>query len=128
MQALRSRVPVTLALIALPILLAADAGAVTLMKLSVPDDADEAGRAGVQAILFSNVATPDEAQMAFNASKAVADTHHEHIDPSSFTITQDGTVTLTVSKHTGTILFKHLPILSGLTKTTVTTTVARASW
>jgi hypothetical protein len=127
-QALRSRVPVTLALIALPILLAADAGAVTLMKLAVPDDADEAGRAGVQAIMFNGVATPEEAQLAFDASKAVADTHREHIDPASFTITQDGAVTLTVSKHTGTVLFKHLPILKGLTHTTVTTTVARASW
>jgi hypothetical protein len=126
--ALKSRLPVTVVLIALPIIMAVDAGAVTLTKLSVPDDADEAGRAGVQAILFNGIATPEEAQIAFDASKAVADTHHEHIDPTTFTITKDGTVTLTVSKNTGTILFKHLPILSGLTHTTATTTVARASW
>src|SRR5436853_4549751 len=81
-QALKSRVPViTLALIALPIVLAVDAGAVTLTKLAVPDDADEAGRAGVQAIMFNGVATPEEAQLAFTAAKSVSDTHHEHIDP-----------------------------------------------
>jgi hypothetical protein len=117
-----------LALIALPIVLAADAGAVTLTKLSVEDDADEAGRAGVQAILFNGVATPEQAQLAFDASKAVADTHHEHIDPATYTITKDGAVTLTVTKHTGSILFKHIPGLKGLTTTTATTTVARASW
>jgi hypothetical protein len=115
-------------LIALPILLAADAGAVTLMRLSVPDDADEAGRAGVQAIMFNGVATPEEAQLAFTAAKSVSDTHREHIDPTTFLITKDGAVTLTVTKHTGSILFKHLPGLKGLTTTTVTTTVARASW
>jgi hypothetical protein len=127
-QALRSRVPVTLALIALPIIMAADAGAVALTKLSVADDASEAGRAGVQAILFNGVATPEEAQLAFTAAKSVSDTHHEHIDPTTFLITKDGTVTLTVTKHTGSVLLKHLPGLKGLTTTTVTTTVARASW
>jgi hypothetical protein len=128
-QALKTRVPVvTLALIALPIVLAVDAGAVTLTKLAVPDDAAEAGRAGVQAIMFNGVASPEEAQAAFTAAKSVADTHHEHIDPASFTITKDGQVTLTISKHTGTILFKRLPMFKGLTHTTATTTVARASW
>jgi hypothetical protein len=115
-------------MIALPILIAVDAGSVTLTKFSVSDDADEAGRAGVQAIMFNAVATPEEAQRAYDASKSVADTHHEHIDPASFTITKDGTVTLTVSRSSGTILFKHLPGLEGLTHTTVTTTVSRGSW
>jgi hypothetical protein len=128
MQALRSRLIVTLPLIVLPVVIAADAGAVTLTKLSVSDDADEAGRAGVQAIMFNGAATPEEAQLAFTAAKAVSDTHHEHIDPASFTITKDGAVTLTVTKHTGSVLFKHLPGLKDLTTTTVTTTVARASW
>jgi hypothetical protein len=127
-QATRSRLWVTLPLIVLPIVIAADAGSVTLTKLSVSDDAEEAGRAGVQAIMFNGVATPEQAQHAFDAAKAVSDTHHEHIDPTSFTITKDGTVTLTVTKHAGTILFKHLPMLKRLTTTTVTTTVARASW
>jgi hypothetical protein len=127
--ALKSRVPVlTVALIALPIVLAVDAGAVTLTKLAVPDDAGEAGRAGVQAILFNRTATPEEAQLAYTAAKSVADTHHEQIDPATFTITKDGAVSLTVSKHTGTILFKHLPILKDLTTTTASTTVDRASW
>ena len=124
----RAHTLVVFPLIALPILIAADAGSVTLMKLSVPDDAGEAGRAGVQAIYYSGVATPEEAQTAFTAAKSVADTHHEHIDPATFTITKDGAVTLTVTKHAGTVLFKHLPGLKGLTESKVTTTVARASW
>jgi hypothetical protein len=124
----RPRLPLTLAMIALPILIAVDAGSVTLTKFSVSDDADEAGRAGVQAIMFNEAATPEEAQRAFDAAKSVSDTHHEHIDPASFTITKDGTVTLTVSKHSGTVLFKRIPGLNGLTTTKVTTTVSRASW
>jgi hypothetical protein len=115
-------------MIALPILLAVDAGSITLTKFSVSDDAQEAGRAGVQAILFNAAATPEEAQRAFDAAKSVSDTHREHIEPTSFTITKEGAVTLTVSKHSGTVLFKHIPGLRGLTTTTVTTTVARASW
>lgn len=124
----RSRALTVLPMIALPILLAVDAGSITLTKFSVSDDAQEAGRAGVQAILFNAAATPEEAQRAFDAAKSVSDTHREHIEPTSFTITKEGAVTLTVSKHSGTVLFKHIPGLRGLTTTTVTTTVARASW
>jgi len=119
-----------LPLVVLPIVLAADAGSVTLMRMSVPDDADEAGRAGVAAITFATGTnpTPEEAQSAYDAATSVADTHGEHIDPATFTIYKDGSVTLTVRRSAGTVLFRHLPFLSGLTHTQSTTTVHRADW
>jgi hypothetical protein len=127
-QKLGTRPLTLLPLIALPILLAWDAGAVTLMRMSVPDDADQAGRAGVMAIQFNNDATPEEAQSAFAAAKQVTDGHDETIDPASFTIYKDGSVTLKVSRSTPTVLFKFLPFFSGLTHTSTTTTVRRAAW
>ncbi len=120
-----ARVLVALPMIALPTVGVADLGSVALVHLSVPDDADEAGRAAVQALQFSRTATPKDAEIGFNAAKSVTDLHHQHLDPQSFTIYRDGSVRLTVSKTAPTILFKRLPGLKGLTHTTTTTTVAR---
>jgi hypothetical protein len=118
----------TLPMIILPIVLCWDAGAVTLMHMSVPDDAQQAGQAAVQAIQYMTTPTPDEAQAAFTAAKGVTDLHGEKLDPTSFTIYQDGSVTLKVSRSTDTLLFKYLPFLGGLDQTSTTVTVDRASY
>jgi len=117
-----------LPVIILPIVLAWDAGAVTLMHMSVPDDAQQAGQAAVQTMQYMTTPTPDEAQAAFTAAKQVTDLHGETIDPTSFTIYKNGSVTLKVSRSTDTVLFKYLPFLSGLAKTSSTVTVDRASY
>jgi hypothetical protein len=117
-----------LPMIILPIVLCWDAGAVTLMHMSVPDDAQQAGQAAVQAIQYMTYPTPDEAQAAFTAAKGVTDLHGETLDPASFTIYKDGSVTLKVSHSTDTVLFKYLPFLSALDNTSTTVTVQRAGY
>lgn len=128
MLLLGSRTLTVVPMIVLPILVAFDAGSVALMQLAAPDNAAEAGRAGVTAIFNDNQATPDNAQVAFDAAKEVADTHGETIDPTSFRIHSDGSVSLTTGKSTDTVLFKHLPGLRGLTHTQTTVTVNRSNW
>lgn len=128
MLLLGSRTLTVLPMIVLPIVIAFDGGSVAIMKLAAPDNAAEAGRAGVTAIYNDNQATADNAQVAFDAAKSVSDNYGETIDPTSFRIQSDGSVTLTVSKSTDTVLFKHLPGLRGLTHTTTTETVKRSNW
>ena len=128
MQLVGRRPLTMLPVIILPIVLAWDAGAVTLMHMSVPDDAQQAGQAAVQTMQYMTTPTPDEAQAAFSAAKGVTDLHGETIDPTSFTIYKNGSVTLKVSRSTDTVLFKYLPFLSGLAKTSSTVTVDRASY
>jgi hypothetical protein len=127
-QLLGTRPLMMLPAIILPIVLAWDAGAVALMHMSVPDDAQQAGQAAVQAIQYMTYPTPDEAQAAFNAAKGVTDLHSEKIDPAGFTIYKDGSVTLKVTRSTDTVLFKYLPFLSGLAKTSSTVTVQRSTY
>lgn len=115
-------------LIALPILVAFDSGSIALMQIAAEDNAGEAGRAAVSAIAFERDATPDNAQLAYDAAKSVADTHHETIDPKTFRIHSDGSVTLTTGKSTQTVLFKHIPGLRGLTRTAHTLTTTRSNW
>lgn len=115
-------------MVVLPIVVAFDAGSVALMQLAASDNAAGAGRAGVTAIYNDNQATPDNAQAAYDAAKSVTDGHGETIDPTSFRIHSNGSVTLTVGKSTDTALFKHLPGLRGLTSTQNTMTVSRSNW
>jgi hypothetical protein len=126
---LGSRPLTVLPMIILPIVLAWDGGAVTLMRMSVPDDAQQAGQAAVLAIQYmTGNPTTDEAQSAFNAAKQVTDEHGETLDPTSFTIFQNGSVRLTVTRSISTVLFKYLPGLSDLDKTTTTVTVNRSTY
>jgi len=128
-QLLGSRPLTMLPAIILPIVLAWDGGSVTLMRMSVPDDAQQAGAAAVLAIQYmTGNPTTDEAQQAFNAAKQVTDEHGEKLDPTSFTIFQDGSVRLTVSRSINTVLFKYLPGLSDLDKTTTTITAQRSHY
>jgi hypothetical protein len=127
-QLVGSRPLAVLPMIILPIVLAWDAGAVTLTHMSVPDDAQQAGQAAAQAIQYMTSPTPDEAQAAFTAAQGVTNPNGETINPTTFTIYQDGSVTLTVSRSTDTLLFKYLPFLSGLDKTSTTVTVDRATY
>jgi hypothetical protein len=128
-QLLGSRPLTVLPMIILPIVLAWDGGAVTLMRMSVPDDAQQAGQAAVLAIQYmTGNPTADEAQSAFNSAKQVTDEHGETLDPTSFTIFQNGSVRLTVSRSISTVLFKYLPGLSDLDKTTTTVTVNRSTY
>jgi hypothetical protein len=97
--------------------------------MSVPDDAQQAGQAAVLAIQYmTGNPTTDEAQSAFNAAKQVTDEHGETLDPTSFTIFQNGSVRLTVTRSISTVLFKYLPGLSDLDKTTTTVTVNRSTY
>jgi hypothetical protein len=113
----------------LPIVVAFDAGSVAVMEMAAKDNADEAGRAAVSSIaLINGGATPAAAQTAYDAAQEVADSYGEKVDPTSFRVHSNGSVTLTVSKSTDTVLFKHLPYLKGLTSTQTTMTVDRSNW
>lgn len=121
-----SRILTMLPLIALPVAIVADLGSVTVVQLSVPDDAQEAGRAGTQAIAFKvnpTAATPENVQAAFTAASTVASLHRQVVDPETFTVFKDGSVQLTVSKTAPTVLFKHIPWLRDLAVSKSTTTV-----
>lgn len=123
-----SRVLTLLPLVALPIVAAADFGSIALVRLSVPDDASEAGRAGASAIQFTDEATPRQAQFAYDSASSVASLHGQEIDRQSFTIYKDGAVKLTVSETAPTVLFKYIPGLRNLTYFEMTKTVNRASY
>jgi hypothetical protein len=127
-QLIGTRPLTMLPMIILPIVLAWDAGAVTLMHMSIPDDAQQAGQAAVQAIQYMTYPTPDEAQSAFKAAESVTDLHGEKIDPAGFTIYKDGSVTLRATRSTDTVLFKYVPFLSGLAKASSTVTVQRVNY
>ena len=115
-------------LIVLPIVVAFDAGSVALMQIAAEDNTGEAGRAAVSAIAFDRETTPEVAQLAYDAAKSVADAHGETVDPTTFRIHSDGSVTLTVGKSTDTVLFRHLPGLRNLTDTRTTITARRPTW
>jgi hypothetical protein len=121
-----SRILTMLPLIALPVAIVADLGSVVVVQLSVPDDAQEAGRAGVQAIAFKvnpTAATPQNVTAAFEAASNVAKLHRQAVDPKTFTVFKDGSVQLTVSRTAPTMLFKHVPGLRDLAVSKTTTTV-----
>ncbi|MGQ0846209.1 MAG: hypothetical protein ACT4QF_18970 [Sporichthyaceae bacterium] len=128
MLLLRSRVLTYVPMVVLPIVAAFDAGTIAVMRMAAPDNAAEAGRAGVSAIFDSRDPTPANAQVAFDAAKSVSDMHGETIDPTSFRIHSDGSVTLTVAKSTDTVLLKYVPGLRSLTDTQTTQTVSRSNW
>lgn len=117
-----------LALIALPVVVAADLGSVALVKVSIEDDAGEAARAGMTVIQFTQKATPEGAEAAYQAASTVADLHRLSIDKDSFTIYADGAVKLTATRDAPTLLFKHFPGLRDVTDSTVTVTVGRPTW
>jgi hypothetical protein len=123
-----SRILTLVPLVALPIVTAADIGSIALIRLSVPDDASEAGRAGVAAIQFQEKATQTNAQIAYDAATTVSDLHGQEIERESFTIYKDGSVQLTVRETAPTVLFKFLPGLRGLTDYEVTKKVNRVSY
>lgn len=117
-----------LPLIALPVLVCADLGSIALVKLAAEDNAAEAGRAGMSAIQFERTATPQNAELAFQAASSVADLHGQQIDEDTFTIFDDGSVRLTARRTAPTVFFKHLPGLRDLAESEVTTTVTRPNW
>lgn len=125
MQFLGSRIFVMLPLIGLPIVAVGDLGSVAVVRLSVPDDAHEAGRAAVQAIEYIKNPTSANAKIAYEAASSVARLHRQRVDPETFTIYSDGAVKLTVTKTAPTVLFKHLPGLRDLAHASSTTTVER---
>lgn len=119
---------VALPLIGLPIVLAGDLASVALVKLAVQDDAGEAARAAMAAIQFDRAATPQHAEIAFNAASDVADLHRLTLDRESFTIYADGAVMLTATRKAPSLLFKHVPGLRDLTVSTETVTADRPTW
>lgn len=115
-------------LIALLVMGGADLASVALVKLSAPDDAGEAARAGVAAVEFDRSATPQTAQEAYDAANEVAELHRLDIDEKSFVIREDGSVEFTAHRSSPTLLFKHLPGLRDLTETTISASATRADW
>lgn len=115
-------------LVALLIVGAADLASVALVKLSAPDDAGEAARAGVTAIQYDRSATPQTAQEAYDAAKEVAQLHRLDIDEKSFVVHADGSVEFTARRSSPTLLFQHLPGLRDLTETAVSVSATRADW
>jgi len=115
--------------VVVPILLAADLGSVALVRMSVPDDADDAARAGVSAIGFnSGPVTPTTAETAFKAAEDVAHLNRMDLDRQTFTVFADGSVELSAHRKAPTLLFKHLPWVKNHLDVTSTTKVNRASW
>ncbi len=122
------RLVVAIPLIGLPLVLAGDLASVALVKLTVPDDAAEAARAGVTAVQYDRTPTQQTALAAFTAAREVAALHRMQIDEKTFTVYADGAVKLTASRNAPTLLFKRLPWLRDHTETTTTTTVDRPNW
>ncbi len=121
-----SRMAATLSIIAVPIVAVADLGSIVVVQMTVPDDAAEAGRAGVQAIgynLRTSAATPQNAEIAYAAAVSVAELHRQEVDPQTFTVFEDGSLKLTVRRTAPTVLFKRLPGLRNLTSSETTMTV-----
>lgn len=121
----------TLALLVVPLTAVADLGSVVVVRMTVPDDAAEAGRAGVQAISYdlrAGAATAQNAEIAYEAAANVAKLHRQEVDPKSFTVYKDGSVHLTVTRTAPTVLFKRLPGLRAITSTETSTTVAPAHY
>lgn len=116
------------ALATLPIILAADAGSIALVKLSIPDVAAEAARAGVQAIAYEREASPEVAQVAYGAATSVADLHRQEVDRQTFTVYRDGGVQLTVRRTAPTMLLEHIPGLRGLAEATASHRAERANY
>jgi hypothetical protein len=117
-----------LPLIALPTVGIADLGSVAVVRLSIPDDAHEAGRAAVQAIENVRMPTSLNAKLAYDAAAGVAALHRQVVDPATFTIYSDGAVKLTVRRTAPTVLFKHVPGLNHLPKVNATTIVERVRY
>lgn len=115
-------------LVALLIVGGADLASVALVKLSAPDDAGEAARAGVAAVEFDRSATPQTAQEAYDSANEVAELHRLDIDEKSFVVRENGSVEFTARRTAPTLLFKHLPGLQDLTETTVSVSATRANW
>lgn len=115
-------------LVALLIVGGADLASVALVKVSAPDDAREAARAGMVAIQYERSTTPQTAQTAYDAANQVADLHRLDIDENTFVVHENGTVDLTARRSSPTLLFKHLPGLRNFTETTVSVSVDRVSW
>ena len=76
-----------------------DAVSVGVAKMSAEDNAQEAARAGAES--WSN--RHDEAA-AYTAAVRAAAEHDAEIDPTSFAIAEDGTVTVTLTKEATTLL------------------------
>ena len=114
--------------VAVIVLMAADLASLSLVKVSFPDDAAEAARAGVSAIQFEGHATPQTAETAFRAAEAVAKEHSMNLDQQTFIVYADGSVKLTAHRHVPTVLFKRLPWLRGHTETTTTVTASRVHY
>ncbi|HUR74269.1 MAG TPA: hypothetical protein VMZ00_08330, partial [Sporichthya sp.] len=86
------RILTLLPFVALPIVVAADLGSLTLVKVSVEDDAGEAARAGMSAFEFDRTVDQQDAEEAFRAATQVARLHDLTIDPKTFVVEADGSV------------------------------------
>ena len=122
------RLLTALPLLVLPVLLAADLASLALVRMSVPDDAGEAARAGVIATQFDRSATTQTAGVAFQAANEVAALHRMDLDRESFLVSADGSVRLTARRDAPTLLFKRLPWLRDHTEATATVTAVRPTW
>jgi hypothetical protein len=115
--------------VVVPILFAVDLGSSALVRMSVPDDANDAARAGVAAIAFNQgPLTPSTAELAFTAAEDVAKLNRLDLDRQTFTVLADGSVQLSAHRTVPTVLFKHLPWFKDHLDVTSTTKASRASW
>jgi hypothetical protein len=115
--------------VVVPILLAVDLGSSALVRMSVPDDANDAARAGVTAITYNNgPVTPATAELAYTAAADVAKLNRLDLDRQTFTVFADGSVQLSAHRKVPTVLFKHLPWVKDHLDVTSTTKASRAAW
>lgn len=91
-----------------------DAGSIVLTRMRVDDDLKSAGFAGATAIRNKEV-SGETAQLAYSAAVGSLN-DGERIDPETFAIRSDGSITLTVRMTAPTLAFKHLDFLNGFTE------------
>lgn len=107
---------------ALLVLALVDGGSVFLSRMSVPDQARQAGYAAAAAV-ENEKATPRTVRVAFDAAREDARARNISISTKSFTLYPDGRVTLTARRTAPTLLLHRIPALSHLADVRATITV-----
>lgn len=101
---------------------AVDGGSVFFTRMSVPDEARQAGYAAASAV-EEQEATPRTVRVAFDAAREEARGRNISVSTKSFTLYPDGRVTLTARRTAPTLLLHRISALSDWTEVRATVTV-----
>lgn len=118
----RTRMVLWVVFAVLVLLVVIDGGSISLARMQVGDDAQQAARAGANAIVGQPVNNAT-AEVAYGAAvQGLTDSHDSIEQGKAFIVGGDGSVTLTVVRTAPTLLAKYLPPLKGLTQVHATYT------